>query len=98
MSAVQEGWKLLETRDYDRAILAFDRALTREPGSLVRARVGRAIALRLLGRADEAVAELNAAVAADTRSALAYHERGATLAILGRDREALRDLNQAIAL
>jgi hypothetical protein len=35
MSAVQEGWELLEASRYGRALLAFDRALSREPESLV---------------------------------------------------------------
>ena len=98
MDAIERGWALLAAARWDKAIATFDRVLARSSGRTVRAHVGRAVALRLVGRVDEALDDLNAAVALDPQDALAYHERGATLASLGRDGEALRDLDRAIGI
>jgi tetratricopeptide (TPR) repeat protein len=58
----------------------------------------RGRALSLLGRGDEAVKALDAAIALDAQSAEAWTWRGETHLLAGRREEARRDLDRAVSL
>jgi tetratricopeptide (TPR) repeat protein len=64
------------------------------PGSLLL----RALALRLLGRYDEAVAAANRLILLDPNAADAFVERGLSLAALGRQERAEEDFDAALGL
>jgi tetratricopeptide (TPR) repeat protein len=85
----------LSSGRYEEAVDAFTGLIEKYPDD-VDAYINRARARIGLGLADEALEDLDKAVALDPRRGLAYHERGAVLAVLDRDEEALRDLDRAI--
>lgn len=98
MDALDEGQELLLAARWREAVSAFDRAVSEGSADPVGAFIGRAIALRFLGRTEDALDDLNLAVSRDPRRADAYHERAIALVMLGRDGEALNDLDRAIAM
>jgi tetratricopeptide (TPR) repeat protein len=85
----QAGWEA--------AVALATRALAVRPGH-PEVLANRGAALRVLGRYDEALADYDAALASDPRSALAHNNRGVALGALGRHEEALEAYAQALAL
>jgi tetratricopeptide (TPR) repeat protein len=85
----------LSSGRYEEAAAGLTSVIEHSPADLD-AYLNRARARLGLGLADDALADLDEALALDPRCGVAYHERGATLAILHRHEEALRDLDRAI--
>ena len=83
---------------FEEALSAQDRALALRPGLLLPARLGRASALRALGRHEAALTDYEAVLAGDPGNAEAWNGRGALLRVLSRIDEALDSFNRALSL
>ena len=83
--------------DYPRALASYDAVLARQP-RLQQALTFRAFTLRRLGRFDEAITSLSAAMEADPRDGFACAERGLTHWFAGHLGQAEADFRRAISL
>lgn len=91
------GLALCSTRNYDRAIACYDRALELAPDDPVLWR-RKGFALIKAGRYDEAAASFDRALALDPEDATAWQRKGYALACMGRSREAVACCDRALAL
>jgi tetratricopeptide (TPR) repeat protein len=94
---VSEGLSLAWQGDLDRAIRAFDRAITAEPG-LALAYLNRGLAYRQKGDLSRALADLNRAVARDRTGARGYYHRSRLYRERGDTARADADAERAIEL
>lgn len=95
-SYFERGLRRLEAGDYEGAIALFDSAIKLGLGDIAEMHVCRGEALAALGRGDEALTSINAALEIEPYLAAAYLERGN---IRGRRREleaAINDYTMAI--
>jgi tetratricopeptide (TPR) repeat protein len=102
------GWEHFDAGEHEAALAAFERALRereRDPGNRQATEIARyavAKALRMLGRPEEAVAQLEPAVAWAEDEASPdgwFHEELAeSYAVLGRSREAAEQARKALVL
>jgi len=92
---MKQGHRCLKKERYEQAKAAYDRALALRPGH-PEALMGRAAAFVGQNRLPEALADMNAAIAADPRPQW-RSRRGMLLYALGRYPEALSDLNAVLA-
>jgi len=92
----EEGWIALKGKLYEDALVAFGRALKLEKGA--EAYIGRAAALEILGRDQEALADYANAIECSTGHdlELAYHERAIFYIDRARTEEAIADLTSAL--
>jgi TolB-like protein/Flp pilus assembly protein TadD len=83
--------------DYPRALATYDAVLARQP-RLLEALTYRAFTLRRLGRFDEAIASLGAAMELDPRDGFPCSERGLTHWFAGHLGQAEADFRRAVSL
>jgi tetratricopeptide (TPR) repeat protein len=93
---VDAGERLLDQGDVARALAAFEQALAF--GTDFTALVGRGMALQMLGRHGEALADFEAALRLRPGDIAAIANRGNALQDLGRHAEALESFDRALAL
>jgi S1-C subfamily serine protease len=94
---VQRGERFTRAREYDRAIKAYDEALTLAPRQ-VAALTGRAWVRTLQGQHDLALTDCDRALSIDRRSALALCHRGAAWCGKGQPNRAIADADQALKI
>src|SRR5690349_13632675 len=78
-----EGNLLYESRHYEEALAAFERAIQLDPGNTI-AQCGKASSLNCLGRYEQALTAYTCAILLDPNYAYAYSSMGMTLFALGR--------------
>lgn len=93
---VDLGYALCRAGRHDEAMAAFEDAGRLDPALDVSA--GRGRALLGLGRDEEALVELERAVASDARNAGIHADLGKALRRLGRHKEALESFDRAISI
>ncbi|WP_214020742.1 tetratricopeptide repeat protein [Methanoculleus sp.] len=91
------GQALCSTRDYDKAVVCYDKALELSPGDPVRWR-RKGFALIKAGRCDEALACFDRALALDPEDATAWQRKGYALAHLGEHNDAIACCDRALTL
>lgn len=91
------GQALCISRDYDRAVVCYDKALERSPDDPVLWR-RRGFALMKAGRCDGAAASFDRALALAPDDATAWQRKGYALAAMGRNEDALACYEKALTL
>lgn len=91
------GQALCSTRNYNRAIVCYDRALASSPKDPVLWR-RKGFALIKAGRYDEAIASFDQALALAPEDATAWQRRGYALACMGRNEDAVACCDKALWL
>jgi tetratricopeptide (TPR) repeat protein len=94
---INRGVALANAGRFDEAIVAYERALARNP-NLVVGHVFRAFALAEAGRTDEAIAAADRAVQLAPDNMLGYGTRGLVYRKAGRPVEAVTDYRRAVEL
>lgn len=94
---VAEAFRLLQAGDAAGALEGARRIATAQPGN-PRARLAMGIALRMLGKHDEALAELSRAASLDPRDHAAPYETGVVHQLRGRELQALREFDRSAGL
>lgn len=89
------GQALCSTRDYDKAVVCYDRALGSSPKDPVLWR-RKGFALIKAGRYAEAVACFDRALALDPQDATAWQRMGYTLACMGKNEDAVACCDEAL--
>ncbi len=92
----ERGLRRLEARDFDGAIGLFDSAIKLGLGDVAEIRLCRATALAALGRWEEALDSVNAALKIEPYLTGAYYERGAIRSELRDFDSAIKDFTMAI--
>jgi tetratricopeptide (TPR) repeat protein len=98
---VKKGEEYLRTRDYDRAIEYFTKAINKGGLSTKDSAIThkyRAFAYNAKGKYDAAIEDLNKAIELDPKYYAAYSDRGVVFAEKNQDDLALADFNKAIDL
>ncbi|MGI6375855.1 MAG: tetratricopeptide repeat protein [Anaerolineae bacterium] len=90
------GWQALAQGDHRAAIAAFERSIKLDPSA--QAHLGLGMAYDLKGDFDQALLNLNQAIALDADNAQAYYCRGNVRGSLGDYTGALGDFGRTIAL
>jgi tetratricopeptide (TPR) repeat protein len=93
-----KGNLLGEAGLHEEALECYERALEYESGYTHEDWLGKGIALRHLGRFDEALRAIDNALTLDPEFVSAWHSRGIVLDQLGRHDEALEAVDKAISL
>jgi tetratricopeptide (TPR) repeat protein len=91
------GQALCISRNYDRAVVCYDKALERFPDDPVLWR-RKGFALMRSGRYDEAIASFDRALALAPDDAMAWQRKGYALASMGRNEDALACYEKALTL
>ena len=89
------GKEFLRSGRYKQALTAFDEAVKVDP-ELVRARMGRSLALTRLGRYGEALAAANEILEFDPNSPHAYNAQGVCYQAMGLNEEARASFEKSI--
>lgn len=94
---VAAGNDLITKKQYDKAIVFFDKALKADPNDSA-ALVGRSRAFLHLGDTAKALNDVNAAIQKAPNNAAAYGQRGVLLKMKQQTPEALNDFSKAVEL
>jgi tetratricopeptide (TPR) repeat protein len=97
VALVNRAIALSAKRDYDKALVDFDRAIAIEPENWL-ARYNRANLYFDLGKDELAITDFTAAIGADPNTAIAYFNRGLAYERHGDIAEAMEDYRQAMTL
>jgi len=98
---IRKGEEYLRTRDYDRAIEYFTKAINQGGQSTKNLAIThkyRAFAYNAKGKFDDAIEDLNKAIELDPKYYAAYSDRGVAFAEKNQDDLALADFYKAIDL
>jgi tetratricopeptide (TPR) repeat protein len=94
---LERGRHFFNANSFDRALAAFEEAITEDPGFL-RPYTAKANALTMLGREDEAVAICDEVIAKEPTCALAYTTKASALHRAGRPEEAKENYRRGVEL
>ena len=97
----REGAAALMRGQYDKAVAAYDRALTApEIADFIKASIysDRGVAKWRMNQTKDAIEDFNKSIQLSAENAIVYNNRGNALMDLGHPDEAVKDFDRAIAL